>query len=315
VRFEKTARGSDQIGQLPNTGGGCTDLGSRVKCLMHGSLKVGVDGALTIPVGQRCRTAIWVIVGRVAPEKPRLERGSGRTVFDRKPFGCPGAPPRSVSLKEIVRFHLDYGLDLDLGGDIQLIASKARKDLVAWSTGGKVQNRAYAQWFVPLGRSDLRELKYRNRYMSLTARVIEAWVSTHARDSYVGLYIDHSRGGLLVVGFVGDQETEIAELRTQKGILAPGRVVGFSRPPRFTLVELEGVQSAILRGSLDDAPYARTINSWGIDVERNVVVVESLRVKKTRRLLAKRFGEGAPIIVRFGASPVPVTGRSGPRGD
>jgi hypothetical protein len=275
-------------------GGSCARRSRTIiRCKARQTGRIALRGWLDVGAGNRCTADL--VVERLHSEPS--DAASGR-IFDRKPLGCGHFGGAPLSLARVIQFRNEHGLDLDLNGDHNAIAQRARDRLIAWSIGDPIAKRSAKQWVVPLDWSEYVELNYRIEYNRHDEAAIQAWVDAHAIDSFAGYYIDEAKGGAVYVGFTGDQERQLELLKQGAGLLAPDRVVGFPDPSSYSLRELQALAGEI--GDLwDRTAYRRLFHRVGIAVKDNVVEVGTLHVLKATAALAERFGQDAPIRVVY----------------
>lgn len=133
--------------------------------------------------------------------------------------------------------------------------------------------------------------------------LVENWSEVHARGTFAGMYYHNARGGHYFVGFTKRQSAHLREIRQLHGLCAPERILGFPRPPKYSLLRLEGLSDRIWRAARRGG-YEELINSTGEDIEENLVTVGTEHVKRVRQLLIERFGHREPIRVEYEEEPV-----------
>jgi hypothetical protein len=263
----------------------CRKVVETLKCAGRVDGPVVLRGFVEVPAGARCRRVLVATAGI---------RWGGR------PTGCPGThaerPPRDWSYMR--DFRRGFGLDLDLDGDRAAIDHRIRDLVQAWVSGNPVARVTAAEMGLPLSARDQAELEYRDEYLERNSKAIERWAAHHARDTFAGWDFDHEQGGIFYVGFLGDQEAQIAEFERQVKVLAPERIKPFPTPPKYSERELETFEEKLLELGFK-SELMRLINSIGTDYLANRVEVGTQHVAKVRRLLAERFGPENPALVVF----------------
>lgn len=217
-----------------------------------------------------------------------------------RPTGCPHTRPQRPphDWAYMRGFRRDFGLDPDLQGDQQAIDRRIRGLVRAWIRGNPVARATEAELGLPLRPRDQAELEYRDEYLNRDSTAIERWGPRHAPSTYAGWDFDHEHGGIFYIGFVGDQEAQIAEFERQVTVLAPERIKPFPAAPRYSEVQLGEFEEELL----DLPPQSkllRLVNSIGTDYLKNRVEVGTEHVAVVRRLLAERFGPENPALVFF----------------
>jgi hypothetical protein len=197
---------------------GCRLVGRTVKCAGRVNGPVTIRGLVGIAPATRCAPLVVKNAGvwRVGP-----------------PNGCPRVrPPRPPHDWRYMRgFRKGFGLDLDLQGDQAAIDRRIRGLVGAWIRGNPVARVTQSEYGLPLSARDATELEYRDEYLQRDSEAIEHWAPRHARETFAGWDFDHEHGGIFYIGFVGDQEAQIAEFERQVRVLAPERIKPFPTPP------------------------------------------------------------------------------------
>jgi len=155
---------------------------------------------------------------------------------------------------------------------------------------------------------DVTEMLYRNRYLQQAGESISRWVEGHAATTYAGYYVEHSHGGLIYVGFTGNQVELVEALKRDSGFVAPERIMGFPVPPRYSLNEL----NAIFNELWEAWDSIESITSMRIDTAANRIVVGAQDVEGVHNALVARFGAGAPIVVVYSRGSVLFPGDAAP---
>jgi hypothetical protein len=211
-----------------------------------------------------------------------------------------GLPLPSVA--EIEQFRLEHGLDLDLNADSTAIEARAIALRQALRGGDPSALVARRTWGVPLRDVDLRELEYRLYYNIEGSAALREWFSQNARDTYAGSWIDEAAGGVIYVRFTGDQNAQLAALRSAPGILAPERIVGYGVPALYSMAEL-----GVLRKLIADLRFDEAWSQLGlglitrvrVDPKENKVVVGACDPEAVAPALFDRFGPEAPLSVVY----------------
>src|SRR5262249_19703383 len=117
--------------------------------------------------------------------------------------------------------------------------------------------------------------------------------------SFADYYVDEEAGGVIYVGFTTEQDAQVAQLKAELQLMAPGKVRPFPFQPRYTSAELDSLMERITEGS-----NWRLLSSVGIEARLTKVVVEPTHVAKVRAISRAESGPEAPIEVTFGTPPV-----------
>jgi hypothetical protein len=260
----------------------CRRQRTMIKCMGRKRGPVTIRGGIEVDGDDRCARATNVeTFGFI---------GNGR------PRGCPEAQPRRGpwNLRHIRGFRRQFGLDLDLQGDQAAIERRLQALIRAWERGEPVARYTLEAWRVPLRARDQRELSYRDTYMSQVHRELESWVPENAA-TYAGYTVDHRQGGILYIGFVGDQEAQLAAFLGSFDPIAPGRIRPFPVAPRYSERHLADLMRQVVESPEIDPEGL--IGQVYVVTLRNVVEVRTEHVEEVRRLLAERFGPDAPFEV------------------
>lgn len=263
----------------------CRTVAETLKCAGRVDGPVVLRGFVDVPDGTRCR--------RVLVETAGIRWGG-------RPTGCPGTRPGRPpgDWRYMRSFRRDFGLDLDLAGDDAAIDRRIRDLVQAWVRGNPVARVTAAEFGLPLRPEDQAELEYRDEYLERDAEAIERWGRRHAPDTFAGWHLDHEGGGAFYIGFVGDQEAQIAEFERQVKVLAPERIKPFPTPPRYSHRQLEAFEGDLL-DLWETSKALRLVNSIGTNDFANRVEVGTRNVAKVRQALADLFGPENPALVVY----------------
>jgi hypothetical protein len=126
--------------------------------------------------------------------------------------------------------------------------------------------------------------------------IVQRWVDRHpqAAATFADYYVDTRAGGLIYIGFTVEQDAQVAALKRELNLLAPGRVRPFPFQPRHTTYEL-----STLSEILSEESDWHLLSSIGVNTELNLVEVGTTHVAKVRALFKSRYGADAPIKVVF----------------
>ena len=263
----------------------CYRSGQTIKCVGRKQGPVTIRGRLSVDPISRCTLRTW------------LE--TAWSINGTPPLGCPGTrpprPPRDID--SIRRFRQSHDLDRDLHGNRAAIDRRIRGLIRAWERGDPVARYNVANIGEPLLPRDQRELERRDDYLVQTYTELDKWVPAHAKDTYAGYDMDHENGGVIYIGFVGDQDAQLkAFLRSFKTI-APGRIKPFPVPPKYSEAHLERLAEQVWEPP--GSKLEELITSSGVDTLANVVEVGTQHVAEVRRLIAEKYGPDAPFRIVF----------------
>ena len=283
--FSTTARATGPGAQGPMR---CRPLGrDRVFCEGRKSGPVTFRGTVTVPAGTRCSALLSLDVWRWTGDSVDF------------PGGCPRSyEPRERKIGQIISDREFEGLDLDLAGDKEAIARRAKSLLAAWRRGDPV-----ARWTseeeafgMPLRAFEQAELEYRDIYRERFQDLVEDgdWVEKNAPDTYAGYEIDWEAGGIIYVGFTKEPVETLEKLKRR--LIAPDRFRPFPITPTHTEAELERIWNNFPNPK---SPLWDLVNSTGIHYIANKIEVGTQHVARVRRLIAEEYGPTAPFEVVF----------------
>jgi len=257
-----------------------------VRCSGRKSGPVVIRGRIVVPAGSRCGVPIQM---RAA------EAG-----YQSVPRGCPGTHRERANfgMGYMRSFRRDLGFDEDLKGDQAAIDRRIHSLVRSWRRGEPVPRVSAIQYGQPFRPVDQRRLEFRDELLERTANALERWVPRHAADTYAGYELDDEHGAIFYVGFTGDQEAQLATFKRQVKLFAPEHIQPFPVQPLYSERALYKLEEEVLEPPFD-SPLERLINSIGILTLPNKIEVGTEHVAKVKRLLAERFGPGAPFLVVF----------------
>ncbi len=217
------------------------------------------------------------------------------------PDGAAVAP----TFQEILNFREEHGLEVTFPVQTELELHERIFDLIgAWynpnTPAGEVARASIDRWGVPLRPVDIAELEYRIAYQAQAEDIISSWAQNNAGATYAGHYIDERAGGLIRVGFIGNQDTQITSLKNTDELLAPERVTEFPSPPVHSLVDLETRESQIQ----SIASTTPAITRIGVDIKQNTILVGASNVSQVSTSLANSLGAQAPFTVVYEPEPI-----------
>lgn len=267
----------------------CYQRGETVKCVGRKRGPATIRGWVTVEPSSRCVLSTMV-------------ETTGSTYVG-LPLGCPGTkPPRPPRNMGYFRgFRRQFGLDPDLHGNRAAIDRRIRGLIRAWERGNPVARYTTVNLGLPLRPRDQRELDYRGDYLEQTYKELDEWVPRHARDTYAGYDMDHEHGGIIYIGFVGDQAAQLRAFLSSFKSIAPGRIKPFPVPPRYTEAHLWRLAEEVWEPP--NSRLGELINTISVDTLANVVTVGTEHVAEVKRLIAAKYGPDAPFRVEF-AGPI-----------
>lgn len=263
----------------------CHQQGETVKCAGPKQGPVTVRGWIAVESGTRCAVST------------RLETAG--VISGGAPQGCPGVrPPRPPRDLGYMRgFRREFGLDPDLHGNRAAIDRRIHGLIRAWERGAPVARYTTVEIGMPLRPRDQRELDFRDEYLTQIYTELDRWVPKHAKATYAGYDMDHEHGGIIYIGFVGDQDAQLAAFLHSFKPIAPGRIKPFPVPPKYTEAHLERLAEQVWEPPA--SKLGELITSTGVNTLANKVEVGTEHVAEVERLIAEKYGPEAPFLVVF----------------
>jgi tripartite motif-containing protein 71 len=216
------------------------------------------------------------------------------------PPPAPGSPI-PPKFRQISEFREEFGLEVVFPVKTEIELNERIFGLInAWYEGDPVAKSSAEQWGVPLRPQDIAELELREWYLDINAPLIEDWGESTYPEAYAGLYIDHSAGGVIRVGFTSDQAEHIEQLKkTQIGLVASHRLAPFSSTPIFSRATLLATESLIESAWEMDEEWDGLVVSLALDDRSNRVVVGSTNVTLAEGMVQQLLGANPPVAVNF----------------
>jgi tripartite motif-containing protein 71 len=218
------------------------------------------------------------------------------------PYTPPPDPetPMPPSFRSILEFREEHGLEVVFPVANESELNERIFNLIgAWNNpntpAGEVARATMDRWGVPLRSEDAAELEYRLGYWQQAQAAIPAWVNANAPASFAGFYLDERAGGLIRVGFTGQQQAQVDALKQGAGLAAASRVTGFASVPQHSLASLEALEGQII-GAVPGYPSGLIVRV-SVDVRSNSVIVGATDVGLATSKLQSSFGAQAPIRV------------------
>ena len=210
--------------------------------------------------------------------------------------------PVEPKFRDIKQFREEHGLEkvFPIKNEIEL--NERIFNLVkAWNEPntpvGEVARASMDRWGVPLRPADVAELEYRIAYWKQAETAIPSWASSHAVNAYAGVYLDERAGGLMRVGFTGDQAASVSALQQEGGLIAPDRLADFPTTPHYSLNSLEELETEVISASVS---YPQgLVTRLGVDIPSNSVQVGTTDTGELNSELESSFGSSAPLTAVF----------------
>jgi YD repeat-containing protein len=217
----------------------------------------------------------------------------------------PGAqlPPR---FHDILEFREEYGLEVVFPVDNELELHDRIFNLIgAWnnphSPEGKVARASMARWGVPLRAEDVAELEYREWLYDVNAEKIDQWVEATNPGSYAGYYLDHGAGGIMHIGFLGDQEEQLENLESSLSLVGGSRLSVYPNPPTTPYVSVRATTQSVMGAIETNSTLANLVISVEDDEAGRATRVGTPNVAQVEGILDQMLGANAPVIVEYDA--------------
>jgi YD repeat-containing protein len=232
---------------------------------------------------------------------------SSERFWDNIPYVPPpeGEAPVPPTFAEIKRFREEFGLDLDLKSNPLARNERIFELINSWHRPGtylgQVARSSWEQWGEPLRPVDVAELEYREWFFSVNAERIDQWVEETQPSSFAGYYIDHAAGGIMHVGFLGNQEEQLSNLSSNLSLVAQERLQIYSPAPTASYLSVHAT-SEVVRGAVESNPSLKAlVVSVGVDESGKVVQVGASNVSEVEGILRGILGSSAPVSVEYEA--------------
>lgn len=216
----------------------------------------------------------------------------------------PAGIPQPPKYKEVLNFREEYGLDLDLNPVTEELKlhERVRETIGAWhdpeSPAGQVANATWERWSVPLRYVDEQELEYREWLYRTNAAKIDAWVEATEPASFAGYYLDNKAGGIMYVGFLGNQEEQLNQLKASLNLVAQERVKVYPVPPTVSFLSARATAESVVNAIETSSALAELVTSVRLEKSGTLVHVGASNVGQVESDLLQAV-PGAHVIVQF----------------
>jgi sugar lactone lactonase YvrE len=227
------------------------------------------------------------------------------------PPPAPGTPvaPRFAEIK---RFRSEYGLELNFPLASQTELNERIFNLInAWhepnTPMGQIARASMARWGVPLRPEDVAELEHREWLYEVNAEKIDQWVEANSPGTYAGYYMDHAAGGIMRIGFIADQELNLAAMKSTLSLVtgtagaAGERLQTYPTTPTVPFVTVRTTAESVMNAIDANPTLANLVVSVEDDEAGRVTRVGTTNVAQTKSILEPLLGANAPITVEYEA--------------
>ena len=244
--------------------------------------------------------------------KDSLAQVSSRRFWVNVPEPLPPTPgaPVPPRFAQVLEFREEHGLDIDLDPVLDELELHDRVfDTIGdWWAGVPVARASMERWGAPLRAPEVAELEDRIADYAQASEVLPVWAAGTAPSTYAGYYVDERAGGVIHVGFTGEQNGPVANLIANGGLIGADRVAPFPNAPAHSQAQLEALEGSIsgLAGSLPP------ITRLGVDIEINKVRVGTSEPSQLSTSVAKQLGSQPLSIIYEPASIDQTSAGEGP---
>ncbi len=233
--------------------------------------------------------------------KDAVGGASSLRFWDDIPYTPPPNDPELESPKyeEVLRFREEFGLDLDLKGNERAIEERIFNLIDAWhepTPEGQVARASKERWGVPLRAIDVAELEYREWFYGVNAEKIDDWVEETQPGNFGGFYLAPQPGGIMYVGFLGNQEEELEHLKSSLSLVAQDRLRVYPVAPTVAYLAARAKTPSVTEA----IESSQALRELVVDVREEEggggIQVGTPEVAKVARLLQEAV-PGAPVNV------------------
>lgn len=235
------------------------------------------------------------------------ELGSSSTRFA---INMPYTPPPTGSeleqptFEKVQRFREEFGLDLDLKGNERAIVERINNSIAAWDSPGSPEGavaRASAErWGVPLRAADVTELEYREWFYEIDAARIDHWLEETTPNSFSGYYLDQRHGGIMYVGFLGNQTEQLAQLKSSLSLVAGERLQIYPIAPTVSYMTMRAYGESVSSTVEANPTLSELVVSLKETEDGKAVHVGSPNVARVETLLHELL-PSVPVAVEYEA--------------
>lgn len=217
------------------------------------------------------------------------------------PIGAP-VPPK---FRDIKKFREDYGLEVVFPVANEIKLNERIFDLIgAWynpnSPAGQVARASWERWGVPLRPEDVAELEYREQLYSTNAARIDQWVEQSNPGSFGGYYLDHRAGGIMHIGFLGNQAEQLANLESSLSLVGGGgRLSVYPSPPTVPYVAVRATTADLLNAIESNPTLGDMVVNVEDDEAGKVTRVGTPNVAQVEGILDQMLAANAPVMVEY----------------
>jgi YD repeat-containing protein len=236
----------------------------------------------------------------------RLGESSSERFWVEIPQPLPPPPPGlpvPPKFHDILKFRDEYGLEVVFPVKNETERNERIFNLInAWYEGEPVARATMEKWGVPLRPADVAELEYREWLYDFNAEKIDQWVEATSPGSYAGYYMDHPAGGVMRIGFLGNQAEQLESLETSLSLVGGSSRLGvYPTPPTVSYLTVRDTAQSVL-GAIESNPtLADLVVSVEDDEAGKATRVGTSHVAQVEGILDQMLGANAPVAVEYEA--------------
>ena len=209
-------------------------------------------------------------------------------------------PPK---FHQILEFRKEYGLEIVFPVKNEVERNERIFNLInAWYEGDAFARATMEKWGVPLRPADVAELEYREWLYDFNAEKIDQWVEATSPGSYAGYYMDHPAGGVMRIGFLGNQAEQLASLETFLSLVGgSSRLSVYPTPPTASYLTVRATAQSVLGAIESNSTLADLVVSVEDDEAGKATRVGTPNVAQVEGILDQMLGANAPVTVEYEA--------------
>lgn len=234
----------------------------------------------------------------------------GGAAAERFWVNIPPPPPPSIGapvepkFRDIKKFREDYGLEVVFPVANEVKQNERIFNLIgAWnnphSPAGEVARASWERWGVPLRQEDVAEMEYREWVLKTNAERLAHWNDAVHSPTYAGYYMDHRAGGIMHIGFLHDQDAELANLASALPLVGSERLAVYPVMPSISFDVSQSTSDAVMNELSSDPSLAALVTSVMDDESGGPALVGTQHVQQVEQLLNEQMGSNAPIDVEY----------------
>jgi YD repeat-containing protein len=235
---------------------------------------------------------------------------TGESAAQRFWVNIPQTPPPSIGapvppkFKDIKQFREDYGLEVVFPVANEVELNERIFNLIgAWhnpnSPAGEVARASWERWGVPLRPEDVAELQYREQFYGTNAVRIDQWLEEESPGNFGGYYLDHAAGGIMRIGFLGNQTEQMDSLKMSLSLEGGERLQVYPIAPTASYLSVQAIAPSVLDAIRSNSTLVDLVVSVEVDESGRAVKVGTPNVAQVQEILNQILGTNAPVTVEY----------------